>query len=100
MLGDRPAAVVRELTKLHEEARRGTLPELAEFYVEAPKGEIVLVIGGAAMEVLSENDLADRLRAALRTQSMRDAASLVAEATGEPRKKLYELALTLAKEKS
>ncbi|MEL6446104.1 MAG: 16S rRNA (cytidine(1402)-2'-O)-methyltransferase [Bacteroidota bacterium] len=47
---DRPAAVARELTKTFEEVRRGTLAELAEHYGSQPKvrGEIVLVVGGAA----------------------------------------------------
>ena len=46
-LGDRPAAVARELTKMYEEVRRGTLSELlAHFTVHAPRGEFVLVVAG------------------------------------------------------
>jgi len=45
----RPAAVARELTKLHEELRRGTLAELAAYYVEhPPRGEVTVVVGGLA----------------------------------------------------
>jgi 16S rRNA (cytidine1402-2'-O)-methyltransferase len=48
VLGDRPAALARELTKMHEEVRRGSLPELLDgVRASAPKGEIVLVVGGA-----------------------------------------------------
>jgi 16S rRNA (cytidine1402-2'-O)-methyltransferase len=46
--GGRPAAVARELTKLHEEVRRGTVSELAQYYGEHhPRGEVTVVIGGA-----------------------------------------------------
>ena len=66
MLGPRPAAVVRELTKLHEDVITGTLPELAERYSSAkPKGEIVLVIagdGGGAAEVQTGSTLAERVK--------------------------------------
>ena len=66
VLGSRSAAVVRELTKLHEEVITGTLPELAEKYSSAnPKGEIVLVIagdGGGAAEVHEGVTLAERVR--------------------------------------
>lgn len=66
ILGDREAAVVRELTKIHEETVRGTLAELAQKYSYAnPKGEIVLVIAGEAKAgAVSKNalSLADRVR--------------------------------------
>nr|WP_230983074.1 16S rRNA (cytidine(1402)-2'-O)-methyltransferase [Inquilinus limosus] len=99
VLGDREAAVTRELTKLFEEVRRGPLPELAAHYAEAgpPKGEIVIVIGppGAAARP-SEEDLAGQLRRALATMSLRDAVEAVAAATGEPKREVYRLALDLA----
>lgn len=48
VLGERPAAVARELTKMYEEVRRGTLPELLEgMRLEAARGEIVIIVGGA-----------------------------------------------------
>src|SRR3546814_11691103 len=67
VLGDRQAAVARELTKLHEEVRRGALGELAAHYeaAGAPKGELVVVVGPpAAAEAGAGFDLDDALRAA------------------------------------
>ena len=61
---DRPAAVLRELTKLHEEALRGTLAELAERLDAPPKGEVVLVLGAAPAPAPGDED-AGRLREAL-----------------------------------
>lgn len=103
ILGERPAAVARELTKLFEEIRRGTLGELARHYAEAgpPKGEIVIIVGPpeAASASLPESgalSLDSRLREAMRTSSLRDAAALVAAATGLPRRTVYARALALA----
>jgi 16S rRNA (cytidine1402-2'-O)-methyltransferase len=99
MLGSRPAAVARELTKLHEELRRGQLDELARHYAEAgpPKGEIVIVTGPPPAEGRaepSEAELREKLAALLdRGLSRRDAAALLAAETGLPRKKLYALSL-------
>jgi 16S rRNA (cytidine1402-2'-O)-methyltransferase len=101
--GDRPAAVTRELTKLYEEVRRGSLAELAAHYAAAggPKGEIVIVIGGAPAqgEALSEDDLDAALETALATMSVKDASTAVAAATGLPRRDVYQRALTLGREK-
>lgn len=99
VLGDRPAAVTRELTKLHEEVRRGPLGELAAHYAEAgaPRGEVVIVVGGPlAAEPTSEEQLDDLLRAALKTQSVRDAAASVTASTGLPKKQVYARALALS----
>ncbi|MFZ6763087.1 MULTISPECIES: 16S rRNA (cytidine(1402)-2'-O)-methyltransferase [Acetobacterales] len=97
-LGPRPAAVTRELTKRFEEVRRGTLAELAAHYAEHPaRGEIALVVGppGEA-EPEAEAGLDDRLRAALAGgESLRDAAALVAAATGLSRRQVYARALAL-----
>lgn len=100
VLGPRPAAVARELTKLHEEVRRGTLPALAEHYGTAgpPKGEVVVVIGPPSLDAAaapSAEALDARLRAALSRESLRDAVAAVAEATGLPRKQIYARALEL-----
>lgn len=98
VLGDRPAAVARELTKLYEEVRRGTLAELATHYEQAgaPKGEIVVVVGPPlAQDAPSEADLDALLRTALKRESLRDAVAAVAEATGEPRRAVYARALAL-----
>jgi len=99
VLGERPAAVSRELTKLYEETRRGTLRTLAEHYAAAgaPKGEIVIAVGGAdaANQAASAESLDERLRQALAAASVKDAAALVAAATGLPRKQVYARALEL-----
>lgn len=98
---DRPAAVVREITKLFEESRRGTLAELVTHYqsAEPPRGEIVVVVGAGVAAVAGEDDIDDMLRTALETLSVRDAAAHVAAATGLAKKPIYERALTLHNEK-
>jgi len=100
VLGDRPAAVARELTKLHEEVRRGTLGELATHYAvaEPPRGEIVLVVGPAAADAaeISPEMLDQRLGEALQTQSVREASAAIAAETGLPRRQVYARALALA----
>ncbi len=95
--GDRPAAVLRELTKMYEEGRRDTLARLLDHYREhgAPKGEIVVVVGTAAAQALSDEELQGRLRTALQTMSVRDAAAAVAAETGAAKKALYDMALAL-----
>jgi 16S rRNA (cytidine1402-2'-O)-methyltransferase len=98
-LGTRDAAVVREITKLHEECVTGTLAELAERYAShAPKGEIVIVVGPPPeAEPASDSDLDDALRDALTRLSPSRAAAEVAESLGVPRKRAYARALELAK---
>ena len=96
--GDRPAAVARELTKRFEEVRRATLPELAAWYAAtAARGEITVVVGPPAEGDDSE-DLDGLLRRALAIGSVKDAASVVAGATGLPRKVVYARALALSAE--
>lgn len=69
--GDRPVAVARELTKKFEEVRRGTLDELAAYYEDTgPRGEIVLVLGGATVVAPTESDLA-AIAAELRAEGRR-----------------------------
>ncbi len=97
--GARPAAVARELTKRFEEVRRGPLPELAAWYATEPaRGEITLVVGPAEEEGGDAEDLDGMLRRALAGGSVKDAAALVATATGLPRKVVYARALALAAE--
>ena len=100
MLGDRPAAVARELTKLYEELRRESLGALATHYADAgpPKGEIVVVVGPPApAEAVSDAEVDAQLEAALADQSVRDAAAAVAEATGRARRDVYQRALALSR---
>ncbi len=90
---DRPAAVCRELTKLYETVRRGTLGSID---VTGPKGEYVIVVGGAEEAVEPVDD--ELLLAAVRDElgngaSTRDAATTVAERFGVPRRSVYELAI-------
>ena len=94
--GDRPAAVARELTKRFEEVRRDGLAALAAHFAASPaRGEITLVVGPAPRETESAEDLDERLRAALASHSLRDAAALVSAAAGLPRKLVYARALAL-----
>ena len=97
MLGDRPAAVARELTKLHEEVRRHSLKALAEHYKSTgpPKGEMVVIVGPPAAEAATEGDIDAQLTAALQTASLREASAAVAAATGLPRRQVYARALAL-----
>jgi len=99
ILGNRPAAVARELTKLHEEVRRNGLADLAAHYRDAPapKGEVVLVVGPPVAVALAAADLDVLIRDAMATMSVRDAAATVAAATGAPRKEVYSRALALAR---
>ncbi|WP_424979360.1 16S rRNA (cytidine(1402)-2'-O)-methyltransferase [Leisingera sp. S232] len=98
VLGNRPAALARELTKKFEEVRRAPLTELAVGLEEKPvKGEIVLLVDRAQEAEVSEGDLESDLLAALQGNSVKDAAGIVAEMHGLPRRKIYQLALQLAK---
>ncbi len=99
VFGDRPAAVARELTKRFEEVLRGALPELAAHYAgNAARGEICVVLGppDPQAEVATAEDVDARLRAALETLSVRDAAASIAAATGLPRRQVYARAIELA----
>lgn len=93
-LGDRPAALVRELTKLHEEVRRAPLGDLAAALAKAPvKGEVVIVVGPPQKLEITNADIASRLEVAMETMSLRDAAKAVAEALGVPKSRVYDLGL-------
>lgn len=96
--GDRPAAVARELTKRFEEVRRGALPVLAAHYAEeAARGEITVVVGPGPEEGGDAEDLDGMLLRALAGGSVKDAAAVVAGATGLPRKVVYARALELGR---
>lgn len=97
-LGLRDAAVCREMTKLFEEVRRGLLDELAKAYgtEEAPKGEIVVVIGPPGEKPdMAEADVDSLLSAALQRTSLRDAVREVTDVSGLPRQTVYQRALAL-----
>lgn len=96
VLGGREAAIARELTKLHEEVRRGTLLELAEWAgTDAPKGEMVVLVGPPLPEPVSDEAIVALLAPMLAEMSLRDAAQAVAEQLGTSKARVYHLGLTL-----
>jgi 16S rRNA (cytidine1402-2'-O)-methyltransferase len=95
-LGDREAAVARELTKLHEDVRRGPLTELARaFDDDAPKGEVVIVVGPPAQREISDALIEESLAPVLASLSLRDASRMVAETLKVPKARVYDVALAL-----
>ncbi|MBN8521942.1 MAG: 16S rRNA (cytidine(1402)-2'-O)-methyltransferase [Alphaproteobacteria bacterium] len=99
VLGDRPAAVVREITKLFEEVKRDKLSALIAHYDRAgsPKGEICIIVGAPEPEEQEVGtSIESQLKLALKTMSVRDAAEVVSIATGKPKKAIYMLALKLS----
>jgi 16S rRNA (cytidine1402-2'-O)-methyltransferase len=101
IMAGRDAAICRELTKLHEEVRRGPLSELAQTAdALETRGEFVLVIGpsAAAAQVMSQGDLDELLRSALKRDSVKDAVAQALEVAGRPRREIYARALELARQ--
>jgi len=101
VLGDRSAAVARELTKLHEEIRRGRLAELAAHYRDAgpPRGEGVIVVGPPEASEPDPAEVDERLRAAVAELGVREAAAKIAAETGLGRTELYRRALAIRGDK-
>lgn len=97
ILGERPLAVARELTKVHEQILRGTVgTALDHFRAHAPRGEFVLVVGGAA-STTEPRWGEERLRAAIEAarkdgRSAREIAAALAEVSGWPKREIYRLA--------
>jgi 16S rRNA (cytidine1402-2'-O)-methyltransferase len=100
-LGAREASVCRELTKLHEEIRRGDLAGLATDYSEGAetRGEIVIVIAGPPEQETADTDVDELLRQALARVSVKDAVGEVALATGRARRDVYQRALEISKDR-
>ncbi|MGB3315341.1 MAG: 16S rRNA (cytidine(1402)-2'-O)-methyltransferase [Albidovulum sp.] len=93
---ERQAAICRELTKKFEEVTRGTIADLIAAYDgRSVKGEVVVVIDRAGAQVADPADIEAALREALECHSVKDAAALVAEAMGLPRRQVYQTALKL-----
>ena len=101
ILGSREGAVCRELTKLYEEVKTGSLEELIDFYEVngAPKGEIVIILSPPKMQSNSEIDLDDALGQALKKLSVKEAVAAVTYMTGLKRKVVYNRALELSGKK-
>jgi 16S rRNA (cytidine1402-2'-O)-methyltransferase len=99
---DRPVSVSRELTKLHEETIRGTLGDIA-IAIDEPRGEYVIVLGAAAVEPIELDDDAVRRELQLAIEggaTSSDAASEVAQRTGRRKRDVYDLAITLARDRT
>jgi 16S rRNA (cytidine1402-2'-O)-methyltransferase len=96
---NREVAVVREVTKLFEEVKRGSFPELLAEYEQKgpPKGEIVLILSPPSHEPPSQQDIDKHLIEALKTHSLRDASTLVAGSLGISRKLVYARAIELTR---
>jgi 16S rRNA (cytidine1402-2'-O)-methyltransferase len=97
---DRPAAVCRELTKTHEEIRRGSLAELADWAADGVLGEITLVIGGASGPVSAEPaDLAAAVAAREAAgEARKDAIAAVARERGVPKRVVFDAVVTRVRE--
>ena len=98
--GTRAAAICRELTKLHEEVRRGNLEILARDYAAGAesRGEFVIVVAPPADDDAISDNVDELLRQALKRVSVKDAVGEVALATGRPRREVYQRALILSKD--
>jgi 16S rRNA (cytidine1402-2'-O)-methyltransferase len=94
---DRQAVVCRELTKRFEEVTRGTIAELSAAYDgRTVKGEIVVLVDRMRGEVADAKTVEAAVKEALSCMSVKDAAAMVAEAMGLPRREIYQIALKLA----
>ncbi|MCB2107291.1 MAG: rRNA (cytidine-2'-O-)-methyltransferase, partial [Rhodobacteraceae bacterium] len=100
VFGAREAALCRELTKLHEETRRGPLATLADqARIDPPRGEVVIVVAGASEHVdESAFDIDGALRDALVQHRLRDAVDLVTATSGKARREVYARALALTRD--
>jgi len=98
VLGEREAAVARELTKLHEEVHRASPAELAQWAAQSmPRGEMVIVVGPPVATAMPDAAIAARLAPLLGAMRLSDAVRTVARDLGVPRKRVYDLALALGR---
>jgi 16S rRNA (cytidine1402-2'-O)-methyltransferase len=96
VLGDREMVIARELTKLHEEMRRGSPDELAQWAeTSAPRGEMVILVAPPALVEVTDEAILSSLRPLLAEQSLRDAAKAVADDLGVAKGRVYDLGLAL-----
>lgn len=100
VLGERPCAMAREITKLYEEVRRGTISDIIAILTAKPaiKGEFVIVVGALAdveEEMIDQAEIDALLLQARKTLSARDAAAIMSTRTGIPKRELYQRLLHL-----
>jgi 16S rRNA (cytidine1402-2'-O)-methyltransferase len=96
VLGDRPAAVARELTKKFETVERGRLSELAKRYEnDPPRGEIVIIVGPPEETEVALDDLDEALETAIKETTVKEAVARLSAARGLPRRVVYARALAL-----
>ena len=98
VLGNRQAVVARELTKKFEEMRRGTLEDLAAFYDQAPKGEVVVVVEGAPQKTTDQAEVMALLKKVRPYLRLKEASQLVSDLTGVSKKEIYDQGLRLLDE--
>lgn len=97
VLGNRYAAVVRELTKKFEQTIRGTFSELLAYYQKnnPPKGEIVIVVSPAEQKKESLDEIRNQLTEALKKMSVKEAVSLISQSKSESKKTIYQMAVEI-----
>jgi 16S rRNA (cytidine1402-2'-O)-methyltransferase len=96
VLGNRPAAIARELTKLHEELRRGTLATLtAEMTATDVRGEIAVVIGPPLATAVTDEKIVEQLATLRETLSLRDASRALAERLGIAKTRVYDIGVKM-----
>ncbi len=102
IMGDRDAAICRELTKLHEDIKRGPVAELARMAdTLETRGEFVLVVGPpAGAAIMGEDELDGLLLQSLQRDSVKDAVAHAVELSGRPRREIYARALELSKRRA
>jgi 16S rRNA (cytidine1402-2'-O)-methyltransferase len=95
---ERPAAVCRELTKTYEEVRRGGLEELADWAADGLRGEITVVVAGAAPAVTSLEEALPGIRERVASgERLKEVCADVAATTGLSKKALYDAAVSSAR---
>ena len=101
VFNSREIALVREISKLHEQARNGTADELISYFTQnPPKGEMVLVVAPPLRQDAITSDVDLMLSEKLKTMSLKSAVAEVAEQSGLSKKEIYALALELKNEKA
>jgi 16S rRNA (cytidine1402-2'-O)-methyltransferase len=101
VLGDRPCAVSRELTKHFEETKQGLLSEVAAFYrSNPPKGECVITVSNHEITQTSSEELDTLIKEYREKLSAKDAAAAIADQTGIPKKEIYQRILALLPKKT